>query len=346
MTSFQQPYPLKEIKLEVTRRCPLNCIHCSSDAGPTAPVEVTEAACLNVLQQAASMGVEEFSFSGGEPLIWPGLVKAVDVAARLGMKVSLYSSGNPENGLELWPQLKTAGLTRVVFSLFGRAQTHERITRIAGSYDITWRAILKTISLGLEVEAHFVPLVENYKELFDVAHDAKKQGIRRISILRFVPQGRGGLIKTFELDRGKHFELKRTIEELRRQGHDIRTGSPLSFLSIDEKPQCMSGKDRLIIDPELRLYPCDAFKRIQAEEVVGTLDYSTLQQFSLADCWYKSPYLNAVRSQLEEPKAEPCQSCSSVERCGSGCLAQKVIANGKLGSGPDPSCLLGNGAIK
>jgi len=74
-----------------------------------------------------------------------------------------------------------------------------------------------------------------------------------------------------------------------------------TYLGVIDGPCRISGYaaiDRLIIGPDPRLYPCDAFKQIGAEELVKTEEWSCLAGRSLPDCWRKSPYLEAVRTYL------------------------------------------------
>ena len=69
-------------------------------------------------------------------------------------------------------------------------------------------------------------------------------------------------------------------------------GSPFNYLLLDDSPHCFSGIDRLIVGPDQRVFPCDAFKQVQAEELVGTNDLSVLSATcSLAQCWDNSPFL-------------------------------------------------------
>lgn len=228
-----------------------------------------------------------------------------------------------------------------VFSVFGAtAEGHEQITRKPGSYQMTRSAISTALECNLEVELHFVPLDWNFAQLSEVAEAANKWGVSRVSVLRFVPQGRGSLISAHVLNRMQNIQLKKTIEELRSQGYCTRTGSPYNFLMLNEQPRCASGIDRLIVGPDLRIYPCDAFKQIRAEELAGTVQFSILENHSLSDCWCNSPYLNAVRRHLSTPFEEPCYSCNARSKCLSGCLAQKVIEYGQLVKKPDPMCLM------
>ena len=334
------PFQLSEIKIEVTHRCPLACVHCSSDAGPSCLREMDIADCLRVISQAADAGVKEVAISGGEPLIWPHVIEAAELAAQKGLQVTVYTSGNVPNVRKLLGSLKGVGATKAVFSVFGADEsTHERITRIKGSFNLTLAGLTAARDVGLTVEIHFVPMADNFGQLEAIAELAKKNGCCRVSVLRFVPQGRGYLMRKYALSAVQNCQLKHTIENLRRNGIEIRTGSPYNFLLLNPVPKCTAGIDRLIVGPNLRVYPCDAFKQIEVEEIVGADDYSCLATKDLNGCWTRSAYLNAVRDYLTTPFHKPCETCGDLEQCLSGCLAQKVLAHGDLKKRPDPMCL-------
>ena len=127
---------------------------------------------------------------------------------------------------------------------------------------------------------------------------ARSLGVKKISVLRFVPQGRGYLIRRYSLNKIQYLELKKMIEAARKNGYNVRTGSPFNFLLLNDKPECSAAIDRIIIGPDLRIYPCDAFKQIKAEDLVGTLEYSAIDRWTLWECWEKSPYLKAIREHL------------------------------------------------
>ncbi|MFC1730085.1 radical SAM protein [candidate division KSB1 bacterium] len=340
MKSHEPPFELKELKLEVTHQCSLHCVHCSSDASPSSTIEMTENECNRIILEALELGVQEIVFSGGEPLIWSPLEKAINIASKNGLKITIYTSGNVPNISEKITLLKSLGVNKCIFSLFGAsALSHDRITRHRGSFDITLKAIEYSYLNKLNPEIHFVPFNDNFREIDNIAKIAEKYNVNRISVLRFVTQGRGYLYKKHVLSKLQNIELKNRIKDLRKRGFNIRTGSPYNFLLINDNAQCPSGIDRLIVTPDLRIYPCDAFKQIKAEEIVGTLDYSTLVKYSLIDCWNNSPFLLAVREYLTTPFAKPCENCSVLEFCLSGCLAQKAVINGNLEKCPDPDCL-------
>jgi len=342
MQYHRRPFNLREFKIEVTYRCDLNCVHCSSDARPSNSLEMSRDDCVRILAEAAKMGARDVAFSGGEPLLWPHVFDVVEAAAEHGLKVTLYTSGCADDFQKKAKRLRELGTSRFIFSMFGATATsHERVTRKAGSFEHTQSAMRYALSVGLTTELHFVPMAGNYSELADVAQLARELGASRVSVLRLVPQGRAALVRDRTLSRVQNLELRRAIQALRaKHGHDfVRTGSPYNFLMLNDSPACFAAIDRLIIGPDLRLYPCDAFKRIGAVELVETEEWSCLACASLPDCWSKSPYLEAVRTYLTTDFEDPCASCKLLEKCVSGCLAQKTIAYGTLAKKPDPDCL-------
>lgn len=334
----KRTYNLKEIKLEVTHVCHLKCSHCSSCATPDNSKILSWDDCKRIIGEAASMGIIEISFSGGEPLLWPHLLDAVKLTSSLNMSSRLYSSGVFADR-NIFEQLKKCGLQRIIFSLFSaETDAHEKVTGVVGSFEDTRASINACNAVGLETELHFVPLAHNYTILEDLACLAKSHSIGRVSVLRLVPQGRGkdsGL-----LTRDQNLHLRRSITKLREDGHDIRVGSPYNFLMLKERPQCNSGIDRLTVGPDLRIFPCDAFKQLPPSELSITDKYSNLTDHSLAECWEKSPYLNAVREYLQSDFAPECAECDCLGRCHSGCLAQKIHAHGSMVKAPDPMCLV------
>ena len=343
MTLHQPAFTLKEVKLEVTHRCNLACIHCSSQALPSCSREMPLGKAFDVLGEVLAMGVSRIAFSGGEPLLWPGLCDAVRMCSDAGVAPSVYTSGSVDDAAAAMTRLKDSGTGSVVFSLFGaRQDAHEDVTRRRGSFEKTMDAIDAAQHVGLAVEVHFVPMRMNYAQLPDVIELASRRRLKRVSVLRFVPQGRGAVGPSMALTHAENLELKRIIK--RAPERIVRAGSPYNFLLVNESPACCAAIDRLIIGPEFHIYPCDAFKQIESHELVGTDDLSRVDRWSLRECWENSPYLRAVREYLGTPFEPPCDTCEVRKKCLSGCLAQKIIAYGDLQKAPDPMCLKLRGA--
>jgi MoaA/NifB/PqqE/SkfB family radical SAM enzyme len=207
----------------------LHCTHCSSVADEITGRSLNWESCQKIINEAFSLGVRQIAFSGGEPLLWEHMHLAVAKAASLGIDVYVYTSGNVLNAENILKKLYDVGLSRVMFSIFGADfMHHEKITNFSGSYTKTVGIAAYCAKIGLKTEFHFVPLTSNFGELRKIANIGRDIGITRISVLRLVPQGRGAE-NNQELRHDQNIELRKTIKELRNQGHDIRLGSPYNF---------------------------------------------------------------------------------------------------------------------
>jgi len=187
---------------------------------------------------------------------------------------------------------------------------------------------------------HFVPLASNYGHLEDVARLCEKLGVERISVLRFVPHGRGASGEVHALSPGQNMALRDSIERLRAQGRSVRTGSPFNVLLMNTDPVCNAGVDRLTIGPDLRVFPCDAFKHVSPGSLGVDEPHPDLVKTSLFACWSASRYLAAVRALVlsQGQRGTPCGACRLYSRCGSGCVGQKIASGGDPAS-PEPACL-------
>ena len=332
---------LEELKIEVTYECPLSCVHCSSNANEENPLAISKEKCMDILSQAVDMGVEHITFSGGEPLVWEGLEEAISFCVTNNIHTTIYTSGNCNSIREKFVQLSNAKLEKAIFSIYSsKEDEHIRVTRKRDSFKKTLEAINVCNEVGIIPEIHFVALASNYRQLTDIVALAKSVGIKTVSVLRFVPQGRGTLIVQKDtLTKDQNRELIQIINSIRKTGFSLRTGSPFNVLLLNDSPKCMAAKDRLIIAPDLKVYPCDAFKHIDASDVSNQVVSSELSNCTLRECWELSSYLNAVRVSISSLPGEPCKTCDLYGKCHSGCLAQKFIKYKSLSSHCDPACL-------
>lgn len=332
---------LRELKIEIISQCSLNCIHCSSNSTPATREGAPSKAWLRIINEARELGAEKLAISGGEPLLHSDLEQIAEFAKGLGLTTVVYTTGNAADAEKIIERLARLKTDKLIFSIFGEnAKTHERVTRISGSYESTLESIEMAVEKGITCELHFVPLKFNFREINEIVVLGEKLGAKATSVLRFVPQGRGSTITGEKLNKIENLELARRIRNLRSAGYCIRTGSPYNFLFLNNHPVCMAGIDRIIISPDLHVYPCDAFKQIKSEEIAGSDDLSSIDGIPLVELWAKSPYLLAIRQYLCTKFEEPCSSCKSLDNCKSGCLAQKVIANGSLLKNADPDCIM------
>ena len=114
---------------ELTYRCPLHCPYCSN------PVQSAERGELNpeqwerVIREAATLGVLQIGFSGGEPLLRKDLEALVQVAREAGLYTNLITSGLGLNESRA-KQLAETGLDNIQLSF--QAAEEELADSLAG----------------------------------------------------------------------------------------------------------------------------------------------------------------------------------------------------------------------
>lgn len=221
MYEYPKESDLEEIKIELTKNCSLSCIHCSSNASSGNPLQLTREVVLSLLSQSSELEVKSIVFSGGEPLLWPWIADAVRTCSVLGLRSSIYSTGINliDDGAKEIVALADLGLSRAIFSLHSPFKPqHEEITRKLGSFDETVAVMKELGENGVAREIHFVPLQINYQQLAELLELAEGLRISKISILRFVPQGRGVILKNSRemLTQKETVELRKLILNCKR----------------------------------------------------------------------------------------------------------------------------------
>src|SRR6516225_9371686 len=86
----QRPYALLA---ELTYRCPLHCPYCSNPVRVVRGNELDTEQWVRVILEAASLGVLQVGFSGGEPLQRKDLGTFVQAARKAGLYTNLVTSG-------------------------------------------------------------------------------------------------------------------------------------------------------------------------------------------------------------------------------------------------------------
>ena len=169
----------RDVRVSLTDRCNLRCTYCMpADGLAWLPVEetLTDDEVVRVVRVAVErLGVERVRFTGGEPLLRPGLERIVAAASAME-----GPGGRPElalttNGLGLDKRiagLKAAGLDRVNISLdsldpvrYARLSRRDRLHDVLTSIDAVDAAGLRPLKVNSvimrgENEPDIVPLAQ------------------------------------------------------------------------------------------------------------------------------------------------------------------------------------------
>lgn len=322
--------PLRKLRLELARDCPLRCVHCSANAAPGHPLTMTADLPARLVREFAAMGGGEVTFTGGEPLIDRRLPALLAAASGYGLQTVIFTSGIVYAGVSrsgreavgrnaldvIAPMLK-----RIVFSVYSADSTiHDAITLSDGSLALTWEAIRRAVASGVRAELHFVPTSTNYRDLLPLAHEAANRGVGAIRVIRYVPQGRGRAHRdSLRMNATQQVEFRELLRAATAlDGIAIRAGSGFGYL-LDTVPPCTAGIDELVVAADGRIYPCSGFAAYRGAEAIGSV-----LEAPLAEVWRDAPYLGAIRA------IHAARAAGQPGGCHQGCPAQKAMAAGQL----------------
>ncbi len=155
------------VVLRPTVHCNQDCWFCSANE-TSHNVEDDAGRMVRRIARLARTGVEQISFSGGEPTLSRHLVDYVTVAKRLGVHaIELVTNAVLLDKREKVDALVEAGLTNVFVSLHGHEESLARLeTRKMGDHGRTVRALQHFVRHDqLRIDVNHVVSAHNYRHL-------------------------------------------------------------------------------------------------------------------------------------------------------------------------------------
>jgi pyrroloquinoline quinone biosynthesis protein E len=319
---------------ELTHRCPLQCPYCSN------PLELERAASelptevwLDVLAQAAELGVLQLHLSGGEPTVRRDLEAIVAQAAKVGLYSNLITAAATltQNRLEA---LAAAGLDHVQISIQDAdAGNADRIARYGGAHARKLEVAGWVRALGLPLTINAPVHRQNLDNLPAIIELAARLGAHRLEVAHV--QYYGWALKNRQALMPTRAQVIRSAELVDEARERLKGILVIDFVVPDyyaRRPKpCMGGWGRGLINitPSGKALPCHA-----AETIAG-LAFDNVRESRLRDIWLHSQAFQRFRGTAWMP--EPCRSCDEREVDWGGCRCQALAFAGDAAA-TDPAC--------
>ncbi len=328
--------PPMALLAEVTHRCPLQCPYCSNPLElDRVAGELDTASWCRVLDEAASLGVLQVHFSGGEPLVRRDLASLVGHAARAGLYTNLITSAVLLDQERL-DALVAAGLDHVQISFQDvEDAAGDRVAGYKNAQRLKREAAARVQAAGLPLTVNAVVHRQNLARLGAMIDAAVDLGARRLEVAHVQYYGwalanRAALLPT----RAQLDEATATVEAARER---LRGRLVIDYVVPDYHAAlpkaCMSGWGRRFMNltPTGKALPC------HAAETLPDFEFPSVRQMSLAEIWRDSDAFNRFRGT--DWMLEPCRSCERREIDWGGCRCQAFALTGNAAA-TDPVCHL------
>jgi pyrroloquinoline quinone biosynthesis protein E len=320
---------------ELTHRCPLHCVYCSNPLELEArTTELSTEDWSRVFQEAASLGVLQADFTGGEPLTRPDILDLIRAARAAGLYVNLITSGLPldESRLEA---LVEAGLDHFQLSFQGARE--EIANEVSGTKAHAQKLrVLEWIKRHrVAVTLNFVIHRRNIEQVPEMLTLAESSSASRVEFANVQYYGwafanRDSLLPTRE-------QLTHSVDFLKKAQERLAGKIKVEFIVPDyyarfPKP-CMGGwaQKFMLITPSGEALPCHAAK------VIPGLAFENVKNRNLREIWEVSDAFERFRG--ESWMQEPCKTCDRRALDFGGCRCQAFLLAADA-SATDPVCSL------
>lgn len=327
------PTPLG-LLAELTHRCPLGCPYCSN------PVELSRASTeldtktwINVINEAADLGVAHIHLSGGEPLVRNDLAELTNAAHLAGLYTNLITSAIGLSDQRL-TELRAAGLDHVQISFQGiEAAKADVVAHFKGAFKAKTEAAKRVVEEGLALTVNAVIHRGNIEELPAIMDLAEELGAGRLEVAHVQYHGWAIPNRALLMPTKEQFDNAATIvaaARTRLEGTMV-IDHVIPDYYADRPKACMGGwgQNVIVVAPDGRALPCHA-----AATIPG-LTFDNVRKKTLAEIWKSGDTFNKFRGTAWMPK--PCNGCDRAEIDWGGCRCQALAITGNAAM-TDPAC--------
>lgn len=290
--AFSDSIPLNA-QFELTYRCNHLCTFCYN--APDGNREMTTPEIFDSLRKISEFGVLYLTLTGGEPLCHKDFFKIADETVRLGMALRIYSNGYLMADPAVADKIAELHPMEAEISIHGsKAETHEALTRIKGSFDKTIQGVRNLRERGIKVQLKTPITRLNQNELFEIRDIADDLACYIIFDAVITPKDDGSL-DPLALRPGDDF-LKKYWGEWYLDLHHGKLPPKKNHCGSDAaEANCGTGRSGFTIDPYGNVLPCVAFRR----PVANLREIESLEQV-----WGTSKVLTDVRQMAVDARTK------------------------------------------
>lgn len=324
-----------EMVLVLTNQCNFRCIYCYNSSGKgDVESELSINQWLELIEQAADMGIVKCTLTGGEPMLHPYFFEILQALYNHDILAYICTNGSliDQAAVEQFVRLEQPF---VQISMDAPDDlTHNRLTGAKDSLGMVKSGIQMLVKAGIRVHIKAVILPETIAGIGELIEECIKIGVSQLIIDRYdlCFAGRGD--NRFFLTQEEEQKVMHIVEK--------KTGESANGMNISTvfPPRGWKNSKDIVT--------CGAFYRSftvmsngdypLCEKVAGIskLTIGNFRDQSLKQMW-NSSLIDKIMKPNKEHIDPVCKSCEHFSVCGTGCFAAKQFVTKDIYA-PDPNC--------
>ncbi|MFH1319478.1 MAG: radical SAM protein [Bacteroidota bacterium] len=335
--SWENPDSLKKVKefrlknqvtwahIELTDVCNFNCEWCYTEVDPDKKTYMSLETIEKLIMVLANSGVKQITYAGGEPLMYPYIKEAVELAYKNGMIVHINSNGYFLTK-HLARELKKRGLSQIQLNISSLdAQLHDRIHGKAGAFYHVMKAMRNAEDAGITRVVQTVLTKQNENKIYDIMKFVRERfDVERCRVWDATPSGTA--LGKYDLYPSNY---PKTLEKITEFAAKLGAKHVLSYeplfpinynspIDITHLP-CPSSDGILAhIFADTNVYFCST---LRDEPLYNVLDYDNIS--------------DVHKTKIKEFKknfytSSNCHLCKYSKICNMGCPTRSKINNNEI----------------
>lgn len=295
---------LKECWFHITDACNLSCRHCLFAASPAKTQSLPLHLLQSAVKQALKLGCSLFSFTGGEPFLYPDFLQFIQTLLDENKNVHVAVLTNGMLLHQFLDQLAVMDRLHLQVSLDGLETSHDSL-RGKGNYQKLMKNLVALKQAGIPVTLSVAISNENIHDLLKLVDIAAEVGASSIHLLYHFVRGKGSQEQfiTPDIIFPKLLAAWQRASELGLTIDNIETLRSQIFSTPGTRYDLSNtGWESVAVGPDGVIYPSPALVGME-KTACGHLDDG------LATVWKTSPVLQDLRKasliDAESYKANP-----------------------------------------
>ena len=270
----------------------------------------------NLLREALTLGVSLIDITGGEPFLHPQILEILDMCARYGMFINLYTNATLLNADIIKELDSQYPIHSIIVSLDGiTSDTHEKIRGVRGIYSAVINNLKLIAESDLSLRINTMIMKDNECEVSDIINYAYHDlNATSVAVAPILATGKGKEVLTHQvsmekvyiaLDQAYSCMLAAAIEQ-------PISDSRCTYCGVYDTTAYISSDFEVYLCPTLTKYESNDFTlgKYPADSLSDI--YQSMKRFS-----------NKFRCKQE-------QACAYAAQCKGGCRSRAFLTTGEI----------------